>query len=84
MHFKNKNWSETEIAEGKYSQYFLNQLKPISFRYIEFSTVRNRYYAIKMIQIDIYRNNTGLILYPKISNRNFSIFIILYRSFRYF
>jgi hypothetical protein len=26
MHFKNKNWSETEIAEGKYSRNFLKLL----------------------------------------------------------
>jgi len=58
--------------------------KPVSFLYIKFSTVRNQYYAIKMIQIDIYRNNTGLILYRKISNRNFSIFIILYSIFNIF
>ncbi len=54
-----------EIGDGKYSRYFLKQVKPVSFRYIEFSTVRNQYYAIKMIQIDIYQNNTGLILYQK-------------------
>jgi hypothetical protein len=35
MHFKNKNRSETEIAEGKYLRYFLNCSEMVSFRYCE-------------------------------------------------